>query len=415
MKRVTLKYGILAIITSLISGCGGGEITEPVPLETLVIFKAEIIKPSALYETSEMNEEEQFYFLDQGETVEVLGVLRPGGPALIRTADGEEGWCPDIAMKTGLMADTLAADILSARYPDGAFIEAAPGVIGWQAGDSAYFVTGAASGDFTGDGKAETTVCEAAAIGEETTVKACILNSESFGNIAETDEYPSGEKGVAVEWIAVNDSGYTAISLSVWKEESVEPPLRLKEIETNDIWLYNGEMKKTAEIITAENIVTAGAAAPGNISKGDFLGRFYWQRRVTTEMGANGEGYYGLNAVEKVNLYCYDGQLFEYEGAEPVVYEYDEESGYALTTGEYFEIPLTGTQTINEPTRLRRQPADTGDPIRIIEAAEQVEIILGWPELVETEESEGRWYYVYYQTKESEKEYAGWVFDRSFE
>ena len=67
------------------------------------------------------------------------------------------------------------------------------------------------------------------------------------------------------------------------------------------------------------------------------------------------------------------------------------------------------------PARLRRQPADTGDPIRIIEAGEEVNIILAWPETVETELGEGRWYYVYYQTRESENEYAGWIFDKYFE
>jgi hypothetical protein len=415
MRNVIVCSIILGSLAVILSGCGGGEIAEPVPLKPLVLFKAEVTKPSALYENSGMNEEDQFYFLEQGEIVDVLQVLYPGGPALVRTGDGEEGWCPDIAMKVELMANTFAAEALAARYTSGAFEETAPGIVGWVVADNTYFVAAAASADFTGAGKAETVIYEALSRGDDTKVKAYIVNPVSFKDIAETAGYTIGDKGAVIEWLPINNAGHTAISLSVWEEGSVETPLRLKEIETAYIWLYDGGMKKAIEIIIAENIVTIGAAAPNDVSKGDFTGRFYMQHRLDTEFVENDEGYYSIEATEKFNLFCHDEQLFEYEGTEPIIYKFDEKNGYTLTSGEFVSAHLTGTQTISEPARLRRQPADAGDPIRIIEAGEQVEIILSWPGLVETELGEGRWYYVYYQTKESEKEYAGWIFDRYFE
>lgn len=415
MKTIIVCFVIPVSIAVILSGCGGGEVTEPVPLKPLVLFKAEVTKPSALYENSGMNEEDQFYFLEQGETVEVLRLLYAGGPAMVRTGDGEEGWCPDIAMKAELMADTFAAEALSARYSSGKFEETAPGVIGWVTGDGIYFIAAATSGDFTGDGQTETAICEALSQGDDTGVKAYIVDPVSYKDIAETSSYPLGKKGIAVEWVTLNESGHAAISLTFSHAEGVISPLRLKEIRTTDIWIYDEEMRKALRTVTTEDTVTVGAASPDNITKGDFTGRFYMQRRVNSELVGNGDGYHSIKATEKFNLFCHDEQLFEYEGTEPIIYEYDGANGYVLVSGEYFEANLSGNQTINEPARLRRQPADSGDPIRIIEAGEQVVVILAWPGLVETELGEGHWCYVYYQTKESEKEYAGWIFDKYFE
>jgi hypothetical protein len=334
---------------------------------------------------------------------------------LVRTGDGEEGWCPDIAMKAELMTDTFAGKILAARYVGGHFEETSPGIIGWVLGDRAYFVTAAATGDFTGDGDEELALCENVIRGGITQAKAFIAEPETYKSLTATDEYENSEKGIEVDWVQLNDNGHAAIRVFVWTDEEVEAPLRLKTAKTADTWLYDGDLKKAAEIITAENVVTVGAASPDSITKGDFTGRFYMQRRVDIEFDNEiTENYYPFEAAEKSTLYCYDDQVFEYEGAGSVAYEYDEEEGYVKISGEYFESPLSGTQTIAEPARLRRQPADAGDPIRIIEAEEQVEIIMAWPELVETERGQGHWYYVYYQTKESEKEYAGWLFDKYF-
>jgi hypothetical protein len=413
MKKVFLFNAAFAVSFIVLSGCGGDEKTEPVPLEPLVLYTAEVIKPSALYETSECDEEDQFYFLEQGDSVEVLQTLYPGGPALIRTADGEEGWCPDIAMKAELMTETFAVEALKARYPDGAFEEVVEGVVGWVVGDKVYFIVAAASGDFTGDGEAETAICEALTHTDDTGIKAYIVKPDTFENIAETETYRPGTKGVAIAWLPLNDNGHTAVSLSEWAEGNVETPLRLKEIETTHLWLYDAEMSEVLRFVSAEDIVTAGAATPDNISKGSFTGRFYWQKRVITETDYNEEGYYAIKAIERINLYCCDGQVFEYEIEGPVVYKYDD--GYNNTAGEYFEAKLSGNRTIREPARLRRQPAETGDPIRIIEAGETVEIIISWPDYLETEESEGYWYYVFYRTKGSEEEYAGWILDKYFE